>query len=754
MNQAMRNPSGAVTRIENQARHAPGDRALVLVESIARTLAILGCIWFALIAAWGIGGLIGAGHYAAMSSYGIIADNMLKWRTIGPVWDYVAKQPSPSDWYCHHPFGTFWTSTLLRSILGRHDWLLPLPAVLMSAATPPLLYKTAKQAWGVIPASAAVLGFVFLPITVGFANFNALEVPAIFGFALFFFGHVRMMATARRRYLLVSLLGAFFASGSDWPAWIVLAVVLAWGMLRAFTLPAWMTPSIPLKRYATWWAWSVAIAIGMLALWVGLFVHAGKLADWLNSGTWRSSGGGLSGLRGALDARKFWIESSFVPHTIFIGKVGAFVAFARLLFYRRDAELYSLAVLFGAAVHYVVFKHGADIHIFWPHYFGAYYALVLAQLTATLLSLSGLLFSWMTLGRSQSMAAAVGLLIAAGPTLVLVPDALRSLRYARETGGRFNEKGNLIRSDLDALIVGRQVVSTLPEDIIIDAHASMGWNWHHEWATYRPYRTTGLPTRPGTEQHPVFFARASGLGPDQQKTLVNGFYVEAYDDIWVVRLDRPAAPLLGFTLAEREPSLWERYFVSGIEPVRAITPDPFATWEWRSHLGQEALVPEIAPTTLEQKRIAHNIAVSQQDLVRAGQLREEIDGALSKEAKTSFTHGLSLIGTRLIDGVQPRLEIWFHVSEPLRGEPFFNVHSVVEKKKQWSFIPRDPTERKVAYPTSISPKLWQPGALYKQTIVLRQRIGKERFFGWFTSKGGPAPVRTDGKAQTDLIVLR
>src|SRR5690606_25295451 len=136
-----------------------------IVENIARILAIGGCIWFALAAAWGMFGAIGAGHYAVFASYGIIADNMLKWGTVGPVWEYVTKAPTPADWYCHHPFGTFWTTTILRSVLGRHDWVLPLPGILMSAATPPLLYKTAKEAWGTIPASAAVLGFVFLPIT-------------------------------------------------------------------------------------------------------------------------------------------------------------------------------------------------------------------------------------------------------------------------------------------------------------------------------------------------------------------------------------------------------------------------------------------------------------------------------------------------------------------------------------------------------------------------------------------------------------
>lgn len=730
-------------------RHG-SNRVVAVAEKIARILVICGSIWFALAAAWGMFGAIGAGHYAVFASYGIIADNMLKWGTIGPVWEYVAKPPTAADWYCHHPFGTFWTTTALRALLGRHDWVLVLPGVLMSAATPPLLYKTAKEAWGTIPASAAVLGFVFLPITLGFAHYHALELPAIFGFSLFFFGHARMMTTGKRRYVLASLVGAYFACGSDWAAWLVLAVLLGWGMLRAFTLPAWMTPPIPLRRYASWWAYSVAIAIGMLVLWVALFVHAGKLGDWLGSGTFRSQGGGVSNLRVALASRRFWIESSFIPHTIFLGKVAAVVGVLRLVKYRRDAEVYPLAVLFGATVQYVAFKQGADIHIFWPHYFGAYYALALPQLVATVMSMAQKLLA--IPDRAQSVAAVLGLLVAAGPTLSIAPDGVRSLRYARETGGRFNEKGAFIRSDMDAVIVGRHIAAKLPEDTIIDAHRSMHWGWHHQWATNRPVRITNTPATLDAVQHPVFFARASGLSPGEQKDLASRYRVEVYDDIWVVYANEPYALLEAFTLEEREPTAWEWYFLGGVEPIRTIVADPFATWEWRTLVGQSASVPDVEPRTLEQKRIAHNIAVSRGDKKRAAELRAEIERSLSQEARTRFTHGITLLGTRHLDGVEPKLEVWFHADGPVSGDPAFKVNAVVEKRKRFSFIPPDPAVRDVAPPHTIRPSQWMPG-IHRHTMVLRQRIGQERFYGWFEAKGGRAPKRRDGKAHTELLVL-
>ena len=97
------------------------------VESAARLAAVVFGAFFVLSAAWGLFGTIGAGHYGTLTSFGIVAENMIKWRTIGPVWSYTATAPSASEWYCHHPFGTFWTTWLLVRLFGHHDWLLPLP---------------------------------------------------------------------------------------------------------------------------------------------------------------------------------------------------------------------------------------------------------------------------------------------------------------------------------------------------------------------------------------------------------------------------------------------------------------------------------------------------------------------------------------------------------------------------------------------------------------------------------------------------
>jgi hypothetical protein len=85
-------------------------------------------------------------------------------------------------------------------------------------------------------------------------------------------------------------------------------------------------------------------------------------------------------LSAALAARRGWIDFSFTPLAIAIGKIAFPLCVLRLLTLRQDEETYALGFLFGGVVQYVTFKRGAYVHIFWPHYFAAYFALALAEL--------------------------------------------------------------------------------------------------------------------------------------------------------------------------------------------------------------------------------------------------------------------------------------------------------------------------------------------------------------------------------------
>jgi hypothetical protein len=749
---------------ETFERAVPSRRVLAssaesLADRIAPWVALVACVWFALAAAWGLFGPIPAGHYGTMGGEGIIGENMVRWHIFGPVWEYETTPPTLTQYYCHHPWGGFWIMGFLFAIFGHHNFVLPLPAVLMSAATPPLLYGIAKQAWGKVPGAAAAVGFVFLPIVLGFANFHNVEVTVIFGCCLFFWGHARMLATWKLRHMLASLAGVALAASADWPAYVVLATLLAMTLVRGFLLPRQWASAFSFRRYATWWVLSVTLSVGFLALWIYLFARSDKLLDWLSSATSRGLGAPTT-LEQALAGRKHWIELSFTPPVIFLGKLAVPIAFLRLFLRRRDEEAYSLSILAGATASYVFFKQAADVHIFWSHYFGGYFALAFAQLVATL-SDGARWFTRRLPARWPALAAQMGpLAFTAAFGLTIAPDGFRALRYARETGGRFNEGPHALSSEINIVRVLYLLKDRLPRwagPDLVSPH--LQWSWAYKWASQGQGRAIqALPTEHAQahDPHPIFMARASGLSVDQQRALVSTFHVEIYDnDIWVVDRQLPAAALDAFTLDEHEPSLWEWYFISGVEPVRKYVPDPFSTWEWRTHLGQPATLPHSSPNSLEQVRIAHNIAVVEHDAQKAQEWKARLERGLVRDAATSFTQGISLLGFHRIGGTEPRIVLLFEATQTPTSDATFGVHAIAEKSKTWSFIPPDPTEREVAMPAALSTLLYRPGFIYSHTVVLRQRISTERFSGSFQSKDGSAPpARVDGQPSTPLLALR
>jgi hypothetical protein len=754
--------SSSAQAIETRVRVAPRSLARsteTVAERIAPWVAGIASVWFALAAAWGMFGPIPAGHYGTMGGEGIIGENMVRWHILGPVWDYVTTKPTPAQYYCHHPWGGFWIQGIISAIFGHHNFVLPLPAVMMSSATPPLLYGAARAAWGKVPGAAAAVGFVFLPITLGFANFHNVEATVMFACALFFWGHAHMFRTWSWRYLLASVVGCALAATSDWPAFVMLATLLGVALVRGFLLPHAWSPPFSFRLYATWWVLCVTASVGFLALWVYLFARSDKLLDWLSAASTRG-GGSSSTLAEALEARKHWIEISFTPLVIFLGKVATPLAVARLLWRRRDEEAYSLSFLTGATVSYVFFKQAADVHIFWSQYFGGYFALAFAQIIATVGDACQALRRVVGSKRATGMLSTVPLVLTAVFALVLWPDAARALRYARETGGRFNENGVAISSETNIIYVLYGLKDKLAPGIGPDViNPYLVWSWAYGWASAGEGRNLGsLPMERAdpSDPRPIFLARASGLTLDQKKALVSKFHVAIYqDDVWVVDRREPPAPPDAYTFDEREPSPWEWYFIGGIEPLRTYVPDPFSTWEWRTHLGQPATAPDIPPKTLDQIRIAHNVAVAAGDTITRARLRNRLENGLDQEPATSFTQGVSLLGFHRIGGVEPRIMLLFEAAQPASSDASFTVHASVVRRKPLSLIPPDPIERDVAMPAALSTNMYRPGFVYSHTVVLRQRIGVERFWGSFRSKDGSAPpAQLDGLPQTSLLVAK
>lgn len=706
-------------------------------------------LWFGLVAAWELFGPLLAGHYASSASLGIIGENMLRWKIAGPVWEYTTSRPSPALYYCHHPWGIFWTTVPFLKIFGHHDFVCRLPAVLLSVATPPLLYAVARSIWRPAAGAMAALAFTVLPIALSFANFNALEVPVIAWGLLMTWGFVRLTQTSRRRYLFVAVLGALLALNADWPAFVLVGGLLAFGLFRAVLLPRRAFGGFDARRYMQWWALAATSAVLTLAAYVAVFHGAGKLTDLLDSYGHRSSGNALS-LAAVLQARRYWIELSFTPVAILLGKVGAVLALGRLVVRRSEHEVVPLVWLGMATAQYVVFKQGADIHVFWPHYFAAYFALAVGALVATLASLLGAVPRF---GRERGAVLAMALM--ALPLSMVLRDGVPALVYARATGGRFNEKGNLIHSDgaktefLRWLSRGGQLGD------VVEMHAGMKTTWAQVWAldgrVVRANRP--LPGRSGGRPSPVYLADSRFLPDASQAELTARFHVVAVGPFWKIDPAEGWAPLTGYSFAEREPSWWEWYLLSGTEPRRTIVADPFLTAQLRAHFDQPVEHPTESPRSLEQRIVAHDLAVMAHDQERADALLRELRRSL-RPPEARFDDGTELVGAHFHAGARPLLTLVLRAGGSLSAETTLVVRSKVVEPASLSTTMADPLVRDVGLPLAIAPTRWRAGFLYAVPIPIRKRPGTEVFsMSFAASKGRIVPRPVSGAASVEVLRL-
>src|SRR5580700_4798966 len=213
-------------------------------ERAALVVVIAASSWFAFTAFWGLFGILGGGHLGAGTVGNVMAaEQIVRWHIWYPGWDwYLTHAPTKDNYICHHPFGQYYVPALFIWIFGHHDFVARLPASLMCAAIPPLLYGIAKEKWGATSGAVAAAAYVVVPVALGFSNFTNLENFCIFGSALFFWGHSRHTTTGKTRYLVASLVGVLFACAGDWAGYLLVAPTIIWTFFRGFVIPARLTP--------------------------------------------------------------------------------------------------------------------------------------------------------------------------------------------------------------------------------------------------------------------------------------------------------------------------------------------------------------------------------------------------------------------------------------------------------------------------------------------------------------------------------
>lgn len=718
---------------------------------VARALALLASVVFGLVALWEIAAPFGAGHFAASSAVTLAGENMLRFHTLLPVTDHPLGVPTSADAYCHHPFGIFWTAAAFAAVLGHHDFVCRLPPLLFSALTPPLLYALGRALWSPLAGALAALAFVFTPIALSYAQFNALEVPVIFATLLASFGYVRLRQSGQRRFLWLTVLAVAHAVNSDWPAFVFAAELLTLIFLHAFVFGKKLTAE-EFRSSATLFA-SLAMVVAAIGLgYLLALVHLDQLEELLAQGKARSLSVDRT-LSATLAARHYWILLMFTPLAIAVGKLSLPVVAARALWKRDEREAIPLALLGMALFQYLVFSEGADVHVFWPHYFAPYFALGLAALAQSASELAQKLAGRLERLRSP-LAAQLGLVTLALGFLVpalTARDAWTTLFYARKTGGRFNERGHFIQPDKDKVAALSFLSQHAAKAALVVLAPNMRRSLWVPWVLGRPSRVDGA----GAVRRDDRYFVTDGRFASSQSLLENARRggVSVVGPFWIFDRKQKPGPISAYSIERREPNLFERYFVSSTHALREIQPDPFWTWEIRDHLRETPNPePSAAPATREQLRIAHNIAVRKGDPARARELRARLLLGADSKAATLYEDGTRLLATRFERGASDVLSVYFESIGA--ADQRFRIQSRVEEKMQGSLVPKDTLEWEVGLPSLIQRDLWRPGYLYVSVTEILKRPGRERFVGSWINTGQELPLAAkNGASEVTLLVL-
>jgi hypothetical protein len=618
-------------------------------------------------------------------------------------------------------------------VFGHHAWACRLPAALQSALTVPALYFAGRNLWGSVAGAVAALSFAVLPIALSFSGFNGFEVPAMFGTLLCVWGYARFRRSYRSRDALLSLGGLIYGICADWPVVVFGAVMLGTIFVSVLVLGRWTAPA-DRRRTATFWALAVASCIVVLGAHLYAFARLGQLNELFAQGGRRSAGVDTP-LALVLAARKFWIEVSFTSLAIALGKLALPVLGLRLLLRRNELEALPLAVFAMALFQYVVFKQGADVHIFWPHYFALYFALACGGLAQTVLDLARLAARrWPHLPKFklEYWVLAIFVLLA----LSILPDGWRALHYAHRSGGRFNESGRLIKPDKDKVAALEWLTRRWAPSAGVTLHPGMRQSLWVDWSLQRPVTTVQrLPSGLGTSRDRYYVADLRFMGASEQDTLVANFSTTVLGPFLAVDRTVPAGELRAFDIQRVAPSALESYWVSSSHALRTIEADQFLTWELKDRFE---LTPNPAPNgppkTFEQVRIAHNIALARGDVAAAGHWLQMLLAGTDQSHTRDFGSGNTLLGTRLEHESSLVLSVYVRAAGADPTEPELALHSRIVEVPRASLVDRDAAFAEVGMPFAIPASRWRSGYVYSSLTEIIRRLGKERWTGRFRTR--------------------
>jgi hypothetical protein len=334
------------------------------------------------------------------------------------------------------------------------------------------------------------------------------------------------------------------------------------------------------------------------------------------------------------------------------------------------------------------------------------------------------------------------------PLASVLEDGLSLVRLSRETGGRFAEAN--LEVDLDVQAALRWFLARYPLAAGIGYHPGVPHSWSMQWENHGRRSDANQPVGgPVTANTRLYVMDARAASGADLRLAASRFHVHAVGPVWLCDRAEPPAPLDGYALDEREPSFWERWSQGPTEPIRSIRSSAWATWQWRTLVGQAATPPTGIPATDDELRIAHNVALERGDASGAARWRSALEARFNLKLAAQYEGGTALIGGQENRGAQRSVRLFF-LAGAMPGDDRFAVHAKVVAPPRWSTLPVDPLNLETAGGPDCPTSLWRRGQLYSVEIVIRKRPGSEVWSGAWT----PGPRRADAPTALQLLLKR
>ncbi len=732
-----------------------GESELTRAESIADGIAIAACVVFAACAMWEMAGPLPGGHFGSTAASAMAGENMIKWHKFAAIAEYHNTAPTPDMYYCHHPYGLFLLSALSSLVFGHHWLTVRMPAILCSVLSAPLMYALARAMWGVLPGAFATVVFVFVPIDLAFSSFSNLEVPTIFFGLLFSWGTVRFWQTWQSRWVAVAAIGALGVTQVDWIGLALVGFVGVFAFLRAYVMPRRWYGHIHEARYARWFAFVTAAAVGTFILYIVLFAKIDRISDLMASYHIRTTGAEAKWTDVFGQRRKMWLSWMLTPIGMGTMLLGLPIACVRLV--RRPVEIIPIAWALSATFQYITFKEGADVHIFWPHLFGPTIAFAAALILFTLLWAKDKIVSKIRPARrafaDHAMAAGIAVFVTV-PLLLVARTAFPQLVQSRKTSGRFDDGGRYIGTDADAAQFAQWAAHDLPPEAVMVVHSAT-FNYNGEYGAYRAGVVDGggLTSSSGADPQRIVLSDSRFLSPAELTSIAKRFQVQAVGPFWRINRSIGGPRFEALRYDEHEPGPLEWMFLSGSDLVRTIGPetDPFATWEWLDTLGIDTVSPHPAPGTFEEIRIAHNAAIAHGDLRKALGLRERLMAKVHHPVRYDFSDDVHLLDVEVESGPAVVVTLlWETGPNYNKLDGYFDIKCKVTAPPKLWFGATDFFEKDMTPTPTMRPAMWKPRYLYTQRFVALHRIGTEQCRGAFNLG---EPRLATGAADLEVFTL-